>query len=154
MPPYFQYQRLSEALNGTRIWVCTSKQTLLTNIWLKSKLILSSLLVLKSYLYLGHLMELRKSIVLKITAMNYILWKHIFFWDLSRTVARTQNRRNRLCTIYSETSCIRKKEMWKGVFRSCPVWSCDNIILSRSRSRSNHDHAGYGHSRKTQLLFS
>ena len=37
---------------------------------------------------------------------------------------------------------------------SGPVWSCDNIILSRSRSRSNHDHAGYGLSRKTQLLFS
>ena len=79
------YQVVYEALNWQGIWDWARKNTILTELWRKDLLIISALPLWTSYLYLVIHLELRKYIIIKITVMNSIVWKHNLFFRESTT---------------------------------------------------------------------
>ena len=58
--------------------------------------------------------ELKKSIVLQITALILMLRKHdLFFWELKNIRAILQNVRDTLITIFSEAPCTKSANLEK-----------------------------------------
>jgi hypothetical protein len=98
---YFLYWILTEALNGTAICDCKVNQTILTNLWLKDQLIKYVLFVWIVIFICQGPLELRKSLILKITKIDWIIWKHnSILWELNRTRVKTQNVRDSLTPLF------------------------------------------------------